>query len=114
MPAGRISTQSESPRRRDPPSEPLGDRVDRSRSHPTEDRKETVKPQEQLDAAKKLIDENLVQACREIIEWHDTSILCQGIVRQAAELLEFDRHHNLGIVESMVDRAALEYVRNRG
>jgi len=73
-----------------------------------------MKPQEQIDAAKKLIEDNLLQACREILEWHDTSILCQGIVRQAAAFIEFDKHHNLGIVESMVDRAALEYVRNRG
>jgi len=64
---------------------------------------------EQMDAARKIIKDHLVDACVEILEWHDTSVLRNGVVRQAAALITLDKCDNLKLIEHMVSRFSMEY-----
>ena len=60
------------------------------------------------------MDTNLLQRCIEIIGWHDTAILQQGVVREFANDLVTkglaDEQNKLRCAESRTAREAMEYV----
>jgi hypothetical protein len=64
-----------------------------------------------LEQARALVRENLRQCCEEVLQWHDTTILPDGRVREVTNLLEPVMGANaLGVAENLVTRAALEEV----
>ncbi len=73
-----------------------------------------MSPQEATIAAHELIGENLAAAAREILEFHETSILKDGFVRQAAELLNFAGHHKLTLAEQIVSKMCMKFAIEHG
>ena len=65
------------------------------------------------DALKAYILAHLKECCEEILEWHNTAILRNGCVREAAKLVpaSFDLAA-LAYVENCVKNEALTYVKN--
>ena len=59
--------------------------------------------------------DNLVAGCRDIMRWHKTGILPEGIVRQFAEQLtlnEFRSYYVLSIAEDHIKTLAMEFTIN--
>ena len=56
--------------------------------------------------------ENLVDLARELIEWQDTAILCDGKVRELAKLVGgfIENHDSLRLAESFINWAALHQI----
>lgn len=67
---------------------------------------------EKLEEAKRFVKDNLEECCRELIEWHDTSILCDGKVREVAKLCSFAGRDALPVAESLIKMAAYERICN--
>ena len=62
-----------------------------------------LEPREQLEAARKLIGDNLAEVADELREWGDTALLRDGKLRQAARLLSHEtfKYQALRTVEGM-------------
>lgn len=66
-----------------------------------------------LDRGRAYIAENLLEACQELLEWQNTGLLRDGVMREAALILEpLDTHHSMKIAEDEVKRQAMEAVVN--
>ena len=53
----------------------------------------------------------LVRKCQELIEWHETAILCDGAVRDhARSLAEIPQYDRLKVAETEIEMAALKAV----
>lgn len=61
-----------------------------------------------IERARRAIQDNLVDCCRELLEFHNTGLLCNGVVRKIAR--NFGPTNRLAIVESLINEAALEFV----
>lgn len=66
--------------------------------------------QKRMKEMDQLVADNLEQVCREILEWHDTAILPDGVFRKASSLLNGLTEHQHGIVEATANRKALKFV----
>lgn len=66
---------------------------------------------EELQAARERAEEfcslHLVQCCRELAEWGKTSVLCDGKVRELAQLFSYAGHSALSLAEAEVKRQAV-------
>ena len=62
------------------------------------------------DAGIKFCRDNLKALCVELQEWHDTGILCDGLLRKAARDYFDYATDNLGLAESYVESLAVELV----
>ena len=60
-----------------------------------------------MDDAENFIQCNLFELCVEIREWHHTSILRNGKMRELAKMLSFTER-SLPVAESMVNAAAMD------
>ena len=61
--------------------------------------------------AAKFAKDHVVVICEEVLEWHNTSILREGRVRELARLLEpLADSYALSVAESYARRAAFEFV----
>lgn len=67
---------------------------------------------EKLEEAKRFAKDNLEECCRELIEWHDSSVLRDGKVRELAKILSFTGHVTLSVAESLIKRVAYEHICN--
>ncbi|WP_300760155.1 hypothetical protein [Janthinobacterium sp.] len=57
---------------------------------------------------------NLVECCRENLEWHDTGELRSGKLREAAAIFaKVDQAHFLAIAQSETTRQAMQMVANQ-
>lgn len=69
------------------------------------DHKELMKQGQEMIAA------NLVECCREELEWQNTALLCNGKMREAGAIYaRVDAAHALSIVQSEVARQAMQVV----
>ncbi len=67
-----------------------------------------------IENATALIDENLKSACQELVEWQETGVLCNGVIREAARLMdESMTHYRLSIATSLVTNAAIRVIANK-
>lgn len=66
--------------------------------------------QKRMKEMDQLVADNLEQVCREILEWHDTAILPDGVFRKASSLLNGLTEHQHAIVEATANRKALKFV----
>ncbi|WP_419900626.1 hypothetical protein [Roseomonas sp. USHLN139] len=63
-----------------------------------------------VDAARVALEANLPAVCRELLAWHDTGLLPDGRLREAAAILEpVAPGYFLQIAEGMANRAALKH-----
>ena len=64
-----------------------------------------------MRAAKAYAKANVIECCREIIEWQDTAVLRSGRVRELADVLRpMVDHDALRLAESLIKRAAMEKI----
>ncbi|WP_267122759.1 hypothetical protein [Xanthomonas sacchari] len=64
--------------------------------------------QESLRAMKAFAAAHLPELCAEICEWHATSVLGDGVLRELAQLCAFDPSNRLQHAERLVERMSLE------
>ncbi len=68
-------------------------------------------PDAAMAAARALVQANLKEISKEILEWRDTGILTNGRLREANALLQMHiRHDSLRLVETIARDMALEFV----
>ena len=68
---------------------------------------------DKLEEAKCFIRDNLEECCRELLEWHDTAILCTGKVREAAKKCSFAGRDALALAEGLIEREAMLHIINK-
>jgi hypothetical protein len=68
-------------------------------------------PQAAMAATRAVIQANLKEISKEILEWRDTGILTDGRLREANAFLQTHiRHDSLRLVETIARDMALEFV----
>lgn len=68
-------------------------------------------PQLYMEQAGKLVEDFLPQCCEELLEWSETSVLPDGIIRVIERVVRnVDANYSLSITEDMVKQAALHRV----
>lgn len=71
---------------------------------------EVVTHQESLLAMHEFTEANLPELCAELVEWHSTTLLRDGRMRELARLCTFDADHQLRQAERMVELHALRRI----
>ena len=66
-----------------------------------------------IDQARDYIKQHLKECCEEMLEWQNTSILCNGHVRHAALIVsEFNKNYDLAIAEDIIKKEAMKFTIN--
>jgi len=66
--------------------------------------------QESLMAMKKYAEANLPELCAELAAWQNTSLLCEGRLRELADLCAFDDAGKIQQAERLIERMAVRHV----